>query len=178
MGIMEEVKDADWKKVTIYRESAMYAREQGQLDQYRESNRASNICKQAIEETIRKNFDGMRLTAGCEKPVIEMFGPDRVEYVLAVTLQQKSWDGRFGKDNLEWAKSVAVKPDVSALGNDRNMWLVVDSHPAVLDGFVRHARKSIEEVRNPTLKQQLEKAKSMVKAPEPREAGKRAQEAR
>ena len=175
---MEEVKDADWKKVPIYRESAVYAREHGQLEQYRESNRASNICKQAIEETIRKNFDGMRLTAGCEKPVIEMFGSDRVEYVLAVTLQQKSWDGRFGKDNLEWAKSVAVKPDVSALGNDRNMWLVVDSHPAVLDGFVRHARKSIEEVRNPTLKQQLEKAKSMVKAPEPREAGKRAQEAR
>ena len=90
MGIMEEVKDADWKKVPIYRESAVYAREHGQLEQYRESNRASNICKQAIEETIRKNFDGMRLTAGCEKPVIEMFGPDRVEYVLAVTLQQKS----------------------------------------------------------------------------------------
>ncbi|MBR0341365.1 MAG: DUF3849 domain-containing protein [Oscillospiraceae bacterium] len=178
MGIMEVVKDGDWKSVPIYRESGTYAREHGEIEKYRESNRASNICKQAVEETIRKNFDGMRLTAGCEKPVIEMFGPDRVEYVLAVTLQQKSWDGRFGKDNLEWAKSIPVKPDISALGNDRNMWLVVDSHPAVLDGFVRHARKSIEEVRNPTLKQQLEKAKSMVKAPEVKDIGKRSQEVR
>ena len=178
MGIMEVVKDGDWKSVPIYRESGTYAREHGEIEKYRESNRASNICKQAVEETIRKNFDGMRLTAGCEKPVIEMFGPDRVEYVWAVTLQQKSWDGRFGKDNLEWAKSIPVKPDISALGNDRNMWLVVDSHPAVLDGFVRHARKSIEEVRNPTLKQQLEKAKSMVKAPEVKDIGKRSQEVR
>ena len=178
MGIMEVVKDGDWKSVPIYRESGTYAREHGEIEKYRESNRASNICKQAVEETIRKNFDGMRLTAGCEKPVIEMFGPDRVEYVLAVTLQQKSWDGRFGKDNLEWAKSIPVKPDISALGNDRNMWLVVDSHPAVLDGFVRHARKSIEEVRNPTLKQQLEKAKFMVKAPEVKDIGKRSQEVR
>ena len=178
MGVMEEVKDADWKSVPIYHESGTYAREHGELEQYRESNRANNICKQAIEQTIRKNFDGMRLTAGCEKPVIEMFGPDRVELILANTVQQKSWDGRFGKDNLEWAKSVTIKPDVSALGNDRNMWNIVDSHPAVLDGFIRHARKSIEEMRNPTLKQQLEKAKSMVKMSEPKDIGKRTQEAR
>ena len=58
------------------------------------------------------------------------------------------------------------------------MWNVVDSHPAVLDGFIRHARKSIEEMRNPTLKQQLEKAKSMVKMAEPKDIGKRTQEAR
>ena len=31
------------------------------------------------------------------------------------------------------------------------MWNVIDSHPAVLYGFIRHARKSIEEMRNPTL---------------------------
>jgi len=48
----------------------------------------------------------------------------------------------------------------------------------VLDGFIRHARKSIEEMRNPTLKQQLEKAKSMVKIAEPKDIGKRTQEAR
>ena len=61
MGVMEEVKDADWKSVPIYHESGTYAREHGELEQYRESNRANNICKQAIEQTIRKNFDGMRL---------------------------------------------------------------------------------------------------------------------
>ena len=178
MGVMTELKDVDWKSYPIYHESGVYAREHGELELYRVSNRANNICKQAIEETILKNFDGMRLTAGCEKPVIEMFGPDRVELILANTLQQKSWDGRFGKDNIEWARSIPIKPDISTMGNDRNMWNVVDSHPAVLDGFVRHARRSIEEMRNPSLRQQLANAKAQVKIPEAREAGKRSQEAR
>ncbi|MEG3006729.1 MAG: DUF3849 domain-containing protein, partial [Oscillospiraceae bacterium] len=75
------------------------------------------------------------------KPVIAEFGYDRVNFVLANTLQQLRADGRFSRDNKEWAKGFFI-PENKA--SNRNYEFTVTSHPAVLDGFVNQARKEYD----------------------------------
>ncbi len=48
-------------KIPIYRQTSEYAREHGELEQFRNSNVANIACRAAIEEAIRNNFDGMYL---------------------------------------------------------------------------------------------------------------------
>ncbi len=45
----------------LYPYSAQEARIRNQLHMWRESYRANVACRNAIEETIRQNFDGMHL---------------------------------------------------------------------------------------------------------------------
>jgi hypothetical protein len=124
----------------IYRYSLKDAVEHNERDEWRESYRENCSCARAIEESIRANFDGMYLNENCVKGVIGRFGFDRVNWVLANTIQYKYDDGRFSHGNRDWAKNFWI-PD------EENRWqFVVESHPAVLDGFVNLARKVWKEL--------------------------------
>ena len=87
----------------LYPYSAQEARIRNQLHMWRESYRANVACRNAIEETIRQNFDGMHLKKDCLEPVLAEYGYKRTEWVLATTLQELSWDGRFSSTNKQWA---------------------------------------------------------------------------
>ena len=76
----------------IYPHSAAYAKEHGELEQYRASNRANLQCKEAIEAAVREHFDGMYLSRDAAKDVIETYGIDRVMFVLANTVQLQDWE--------------------------------------------------------------------------------------
>ena len=128
-----------WLETPLYQYSGVYAIEHNELDLYRDSSRANAACKNAIEKAIRDHFDGYRLNTKAVSSVIEAFGKERVLFLLANTLIQKRYDGRFGNDNISWALSEHIQPDI-ADGIDKRCYLVVESHPAVLDGFIRHAR--------------------------------------
>ncbi len=149
----------DWKAVPVYHQSGSYARMTGDLDVYRASAQANQACKEAIEQIIRENFDGMRLPRGLAERIIDQFGPDRVSWMLANTIRQKMHDGRFGLDNKNWALNVPVQPNM-AMGHDQNVYLTIETHPAVLDGFIRHARAAMETRAEPSLQEQLQKAKA------------------
>lgn len=113
----------------VYHKTAESARENGELELYRESKQANRACRKAIEEAIRNNFDGFYLAKQCENPVIEAYGLERVKTVLANTVRQKIFDGRFGKDVKEWATGFELAED--------DVYNIVESHPAILDGFIR-----------------------------------------
>lgn len=127
-------------KTPIYKYTGAYAREHGELEQYRASMNADKACKSAIEAVIREKFDGMHLEHDTAKVVIAEFGYDRVNHVLANTVQQEEWDGRFSHDNKDWAKTFVIPDDKDGFGSDRRRDCVVESHPAVLDGFINQAR--------------------------------------
>ena len=74
------------KEVSVYGETLEYANLNGEQELYRNSLRANIECKRAIEESIRKNFDGMHLNKDFENELIERFGMERVKYVLANTV--------------------------------------------------------------------------------------------
>ena len=123
------------KQIPVYRQTGMYAREHGELEQFRQSNVANIACRAAIEKAIAESFDGMRLNADAAEPVLSEFGSERVMFVLANTVQHKDWDGRFSRENKAWAAAFLIEPDV-IMGMDRRLQFIVNSHPAVLDGFM------------------------------------------
>ncbi len=129
-------------KVPLYPFDGDHARANDELDQYRASRMENIACKEAIEKAIAGGFDGMHLAKGLAKDVLEQFGPERVSYVLASTIQQKSWDERFSRNNREWANSVPMFE-----GKDRSYVYEVTSHSTVLNGFVSQVRRELEAAR-------------------------------
>lgn len=125
----------------LYRGSLADARQNDQVSLWRASHRANIACKKAIEESIRQGFDGMHLQEGCIQGVLEEYGFKRVNWVLANTVREKLWDGRFSRDNKEWACFQMIPPDP-----EHNCEFVVESHPAVLDGFLNEVRTAFRKL--------------------------------
>ena len=55
----------------LYRGSAKEAKRRDELPLWRESHKANIACREAIEDAIRRNFDGMNLDPECLTPVLQ-----------------------------------------------------------------------------------------------------------
>ena len=140
----------------IYPHSAAYAREHGELEQYRASNNVNLQCKESIEAAVREHFDGMYLSHDAAKGVIETYGMERVSMVLSNTIQLQDWDGRYSRRNKEWAKTIPNdNPETVRCG------YALNSHPAVLDGFIDLVRE--EQQRSRTQREKLEPSRPSVR---------------
>jgi hypothetical protein len=126
----------------VYQQTLQYAMEHGAADDYLDSRKLNIDCKKAIEDTIKEHFDGMRLSLEDSGGVLEQFGTERVSYVLANTLRHLSEDGRFSRDNRVWADGIEVTENIHR-GMDMNLDYLVNSHPAVLDGYIHLVRGEI-----------------------------------
>ena len=124
--------------IGLYRYSREEARRNNEIPLWRDSYHENERCARAIEEAIRKDFDGMHLAKDSSKSVIEEFGYDRTFWVLANTVNMKDFDGRFSHDNKQWAKTFYIPDD------ENNCYFVADSHPAVLDGFINQVRRQFQ----------------------------------
>lgn len=144
---VEEESRTDDSDVPVYYESFGYAAENGEVDLYRISRQLNEECRNAIEEAIADNFDGMHLADDATKSVVEQFGMERMGYILAYTLNYNNHDGRYSHSNKEWADTTCKGERGS---NIRTDW-IVRSHPAVLNGFVDMYRKELaaEQQREP-----------------------------
>ena len=125
----------------LYRGSAKEAKSRDELPLWRESHKANVACRGAIEDTIRRNFDGMHLDKDCITPVLDEYGYKRTAWVLANTLHELKWDGRFSPANKQWAERRYIPQD-----ERHNAAITVRSHPAVLDGFVDLYRKAYQKL--------------------------------
>ena len=85
-------------------------------------------------------------------------------FVLANTVQHKDWDGRFSRENKVWAAAFLIEPDV-VIGMDRRVQFIVNSHPAVLDGFIRMAREAAQNQQRRSVRDQLAHKPAMPKQP-------------
>ena len=143
--------DSDNKKV--YMHSFDLARENGEVDLCRDSWRRNKACSEEIKEAIyASNFEESRydLTSALNN-VISEYGAERVNMVLANTVQYKDYDGRFSQVNRAWAESVPL-PDLSS---DYRSSSVCETHPAILDGFINGARREQEKQRKPSIMKKL-----------------------
>ena len=123
----------------LYPYSSAEARDRDELSLWRESHKANIACRNAIEDAIRQSFDGMHLDKNCITPVLDEYGYKRTAWVLANTLHELKWDGRFSHANKQWAERACIPKDIN-----HNSDFVVRSHPAVLDGFVTFYRKAVQ----------------------------------
>ena len=123
----------------IYRETANYAYEAGELEAYRASFAANEKCRDAIEAAITSNYGDNRLDADAAvKSVLEQFSPERVRYILSNTIQQKDFDGRIPQPLKEWAKSVEVCPE------NASRFVVDKANPGLTALFVDAFRQRTE----------------------------------
>ena len=121
----------------LYPYSAEEARCRGELSLWRASYLTNIDCKEAIEKAVRQHFDGTYLEDGCLKEVLQKFGYKRTAWVLANTIQQLEWHGRYSLCNKAWAQAVSVPPD-----EQHNLSFVVRSHTTVLDSVVNQYRQA------------------------------------
>ena len=134
-----EVKPS-FLEVPVYRETANYAYEAGELDMYRASRDANMACKEAIEQAISDNFSNNHLsTEAAVTSVFDQFSPERVQYVLANTIQHKDHDGRIHQSLKDWAKEIEICPD------DANSFIVDKVNPGLVSLFVTEVNRQIEE---------------------------------
>ena len=123
-------------KTPVYLQSAQYAIEQGDLDEYRNSRALSEECRDAIDKAISENFDGMRLKDGFISELIDKFGMERVQYIFATTIRENLGDGRYSPENKGWAENIPVSES-----QDERRNCCLRSHPAVIDGVVNSFKK-------------------------------------
>ena len=142
MEVEAPVKEAvpeEKPEVPIYRETANYAYEAGELESYRASLSANVECRRAIEAAISANYGDNRLDADAAvKSVLEQFSPERIRYVLANTIQQKDFDGRIPQPLKEWAKNVEV------CSENASRFLVDKCNPGLTALFVDAFRQQTE----------------------------------
>ena len=133
-------KAALYADAPLYLKTARYAREHGESEQYHRSHELNNACREEMDKAISENFDGMRLKEGFERELMERYGRERVEYVLATTVKENAWDGRYSRENMEWADSIPVSESES-----ERIACCLHSHPAVIDGLIRRIRRNEHE---------------------------------
>lgn len=104
-------------------------------------------CRLDVEKGIGENFDGLHLNTDFIKDLFALYGEERMNYVLANTVQELDYDGRFSPDNKAWAKGF----NINNSKDDRRLF-TVQSHPAVVDGFISSYRKYVK-----TFKEELDK---------------------
>lgn len=140
--MMQETRQ-ELDRKQVYRYTAGYARENGEMDAYRASRKENIACREAIEKAIRENFDGMHLKQEAVEPVMEAYGAERVAYVLASSVKYMEYDGRFSRSNKSWAHTIQGLRDDDSQNRDAGCDFVVGSHPGVLDIFINLAREYI-----------------------------------
>ncbi len=122
------------EQVPLYEWSLEDAIRNNERDLWRESYKENCDCARAIERAINENYHDYCLD-DCAKPVIDRYGFDRVNFVLANTVQQKKDDGRISEENKKWARSIHIPRD------DVRWQFTVESHPGLTNLFINDVRK-------------------------------------
>ena len=123
----------------LYPYSVEYAEQHGELSLWRASYLLNIDSKEAIEKSVRKHFDGSHLDNGCLNEVLQKYGYRRTAWVLANTIQQLEWRGRYSARNKTWANQFHIPPDELC-----NLSFVVTTYSAVLNSVVDQYREAYE----------------------------------
>lgn len=135
---MEKRMDMPVEEIPVYRQSADYAREHGELDAYRLSHSLNIDCAQAIEAAIFRHYSNNKLHPGGAEQVAEEYGMERTLYVLANTVCFAPWDMRYTKQNKRWANEQGIVQD--RLGRNTD-FLIGNTNAGLVNLFVDEARE-------------------------------------
>ena len=130
----------------VYAGTLEQAVRQKDADAYLDSRKLNIDCKKAIEEAIQENYDGIRLKDDVAKDVVRRFGEERMNFVMANTIRESFLEGRFSKQNKEWAEHINIPENISH-GRNLNLDYIIESHPVVLDDFISMARFEIRMLK-------------------------------
>lgn len=114
----------------LYRKTIFQARALGEVCAWQESLQENAACAKAIDAAIRDGFDGMHLKDGIAEEIVGRFGMDRVAWVLAATLHEKDFDGRFSSENKAWGETQRISWD------NRSFEACCNAHPVLVNALI------------------------------------------
>jgi len=132
---------ANKKFPAVYEHSHQQALERNELEQCYASWQLNSDCAKAIDAALTKHYDYDSYcldTAAAAKEVAGQFGMDRMAYVLANTVRLNEHDGRFSRENTEWAHTIPAYDD-----RDMSTSYLVRSHPGLTNRLVNQVRHEL-----------------------------------
>jgi hypothetical protein len=130
----------------VYLESLRHAVQNDEKALFVESMNLNHECAAAIDKAIQEvaEYRGMPGAYSYDLPtaleeVTEKYGAERVNAVIAHTVNFHDFDGRLSNQNKDWAKTIDT-PQVD--------YIRLNTHLALLDGFVNHVRKAHESEKS------------------------------
>lgn len=108
------------------------------LELWQESHRGNIACAVDIEAALQ-GIGRKPLPEGAVRPLLDKWGFNRVNYVLANSLNQMKSAAQISPDNRAWARTVSVPPD-----QEHNPDFVVRADPAALDVLTDQARAAYQ----------------------------------
>ena len=134
-------EDAATSQIPVYLQSAAHAVEHGELAEYRASLDANIACKDALETALHTHYKDNALdTDSAVRETLGQFGAQRVQTILAMTVQRKEWDGRISPANKAWARTIPVP----AMGQQDGQPILTQAHPGLINLFLNRLRKELE----------------------------------
>jgi hypothetical protein len=117
------------------------ADERKEVSFYHENRDLNAYCAQAIDSEINAScFETYRYNLElAAMSVIQEYGFPRVNAVLAHNLQRHESDGRYSRDNKEWAAEFALPGGAFD-------YAYLKAHPILLEDFTNYTRKLYEAV--------------------------------
>ena len=97
----------------VYKGTLEQAMGERDVDVYLDSRKLNLDCKKAIEEAIRENFDGLHLKQDAAKEVVERFGEERMNFVMANTIRELPMMEDF-PDRTKTGRSISKSRKISA----------------------------------------------------------------
>ena len=148
-------------QIPVYLQSAAYAVEHGELAEYRASTDANIACKDALETALHTHYKDNALdTDSAVRETLGQFGAQRVQTILAMTVQRKEWDGRISPANKAWARTIPVP----AMGQQDGQPILTQAHPGLINLFLNRLRKELEPKSLHQWLQTIQPAKDSPKA--------------
>ena len=119
------------ERIPLYPLSRKESQRLGEHEKWLDSYQENCACARRIELAIKDAYAANRLNEQCARKIIEIYGFDRVCWVLAHTIQHGENDTRFSKEQHSWAKEYNIPYDDHYL--QRNF--TVGLHPTLVSTF-------------------------------------------
>ena len=142
----------------VYYPSARWARENDEIELWRESYKINNECRDFINGNAGKAHHNEELP-GFIKELTDAFGVERAMYVIARTIVGADWDRRYYNDVRSRAESFPFQDMEEAAQlrengqdpyrtADKTAYLCSDVHPVMLNAIFRCLMKMEQEQVN------------------------------
>ena len=130
------------ERIPLYPLSRKDSQRLGEHDLWLDSYQENCACARRIELAIKDAYAANRLNEQCARKIIEIYGFDRVCWVLAHTIQHGENDTRFSKEQHSWAKEYNIPYDDHYL--QRNF--MVGLHPTLVSTFAEMVCKAWKDL--------------------------------
>ncbi len=132
----------------VYYHSIDYASDNHENKEYIASYQMNIKCRNAIREAIETHYKNNSLDEAAAHEIIDQFGYKRTMAVLANTVVNHIWDGRYSSSNKKWAQDVVLP--WCMLGENNHTFMLSTTHPGLVDLFLTQVRQEYDRAFNRT----------------------------